>query len=135
MFTVTSFVDFGPYLKSFSSLERYIRQLEEDGHNENPTHKFMEQNLSMVIDPTSPLGVGVSAHIKLHYQFHTLFLQTHQHILYLQKVLQNVHLKFLDAWDHLQSHPASVDDTETTTHRIPNSQDSIKNMKVWILQK
>ena len=27
----------------------------------------------------------------------------------------NVHLGFLDVLDHLQNHPASVDDTETST--------------------
>ena len=54
-----------------------------DGYSEKPNHKFMEQNLSMVIDQTSPLGVGVSADIQVHYQFHTVF-KTHQEILYLK---------------------------------------------------
>ena len=44
----------------------------------NPNHKFMKHNLAMVIDRTPPIGVGVSDHIKVHYQFHTIFMQTHQ---------------------------------------------------------
>ena len=39
---------------------------------------------------------------------------------------QNVHLKFLDAPDHLQNHLASVDDTETTSPSTPNSQDYLQ---------
>ena len=58
----------------------------------------MEQNLSMVIDGTLPI---VSAHLKAHYQFHTMFIQTHQEMLYLKEVFQNVHLRFLDALDLL----------------------------------
>ena len=43
-------------------------------------HTFMEQNLSMVIDKTPPVGVGVSVHIKVHYQLQAMFLQTHSEI-------------------------------------------------------
>ena len=50
MYTVTSFVAFGPYSKSLGSLERYIGQLEEQltDIETNPSHKFMEK-LSTVI--------------------------------------------------------------------------------------
>ena len=74
MFKVTSF---GPYLKSFISLKRYIRSLERQLIVTNPSYKFIEQNLSMVIGWTPPLDVGVSAHISVNYQFHTMILQTH----------------------------------------------------------
>ena len=37
-----------------------------------------------------------------------------------------MHLRFLDHLDHLQHHPLPVDNTETTTPRIPNSQDYLK---------
>ena len=42
----------------------YLLQLEEQLTDivRNFNHKFMEQNISMVIDRTLPLGVGVSAH-------------------------------------------------------------------------
>ena len=52
----------------------------------NLNHKFMEENLSMFIDRTPPLGVGVSAHVKEHYHSHNMFLQTHQEILYLKDI-------------------------------------------------
>ena len=42
----------------------------------------MEQNVSTVIDRTPPLGIGVPAHVKEYYQFDTMFMQTHQEILY-----------------------------------------------------
>ena len=69
----------------------------------------------MVIDRTSSIGVGVSVHTKVHYQFHTMFMQNQQENLYLKKIFQNVHSRFLDALEHLQIHPASVDSTKTTT--------------------
>ena len=56
----------------------------------------MEQNLSTVIDRTSPTGVGVSAHIKLHDQFHTMFMQTHQEMLYLKEIFHSMDSRFLD---------------------------------------
>ena len=55
----------------------------------------------MFIDRTLPLGVGVSAHVKVQYQFHTVFLQTCQAILYLKGIFENMHMRFLDALDHL----------------------------------
>ena len=63
-FKVTGFVDLGLHLKSLYSLEKYIKQLEEQMMDivRNPHHKFMEQNISTVIDRTPPLGVGVSAY-------------------------------------------------------------------------
>ena len=67
----------------------------------NPNHKFMEQNMSTVIYRTLLIGFGVSDHIKVHYQFHTMFMQTHQEILYLKEIFQNVHSRCLDALDHL----------------------------------
>ena len=41
----------------------------------------MAQGLPMVIDSTLPLGLAVSDHIKVHCQFCTMFMQTHQKIL------------------------------------------------------
>ena len=55
----------------------------------------MEQNLSMVIDQTRPLGMGISAHVKVHYRFCTFFLQTHQEILHLKEVFHNMYLEFV----------------------------------------
>ena len=77
MFEVITFVAFGLYLKSFHSLERHIRELWEMliDIERNLDHKFMEQNLSTFIDQIKPLGVVVSAHNGVHYQFHTLFLK------------------------------------------------------------
>ena len=51
MYKVTSFVDLGPYVKSFSSIARYIRWLKNLLIDivTNPSHKLMEQSLSMVI--------------------------------------------------------------------------------------
>ena len=82
----------------------------------------MEQHLSTVIHQTPTLGVGVSAHIKVHYQLWTMFLQT-QHILDLKKVFQNIHSKFLDILDHLWNDNVPVDDTDITTTKIPTSWD------------
>ena len=41
----------------------------------NPNHRFMEQNLSMAIHRKLLIGVGVSDHLKVYYQFHTKFKQ------------------------------------------------------------
>ena len=115
-------------LKYFHSLEKYIGWLEEQltDIGRNPNHKFMEHNLSVVIDRTLPLGAGVSAHVKVHYQFHTMFVQTHQEILHFKEIFQNVHLIFLDTLDPLQNHTALAYDTETTTSRASTSQDHSK---------
>ena len=82
----------------------------------------MKQYLSMLIDRTLPIHVGVSAPVKVHYQFCIMLIQTHQEIIYLKEIFQNVHSKFLDTIDHPWNHPASVDDTETTTPKTPTSQ-------------
>ena len=37
-----------------------------------------------------------------------------------------MHLRFLEALYHLQIHPASVDDTETSTTRTSTSEDHLK---------
>ena len=86
----------------------------------------MEQSLSTIIDRIHTLGVGVSAYIKVHCQFLTMFMQTNQEILYHKEKFQNMHLGFLDALGHVQNDPASVDDTETTTPRTPTCQDHSK---------
>ena len=80
----------------------------------------MEQNLSTVINITSHTSVGISDHMEVHDQFHTMFLQTHQEIFYLREIFQSVYSRFFDASDHLQNHPASVDDIETTTPKTPH---------------
>ena len=74
----------------------------------NPNHQFMEQSLSMATDRTPPIGVGVSDHLKVYYQFHTILMQTHQEILYLKKIFQNMHLRFLDALDHQCQNSISI---------------------------
>ena len=54
----------------------------------------MEQNLSTDIIRTPPTGVGVSEHIKVHYQFCTLLMQMHQEILWdtrLHNVVPYIH--------------------------------------------
>ena len=76
----------------------------------------------MVTDRTPCLGVGVPGHVKVHYQFHTMLKQTHQEIIFLKEIFQNVHLRFLDAIDYLWNHPASIDDTETTAPKNPTGQ-------------
>ena len=123
MFKVTSCVGFGPYLKSFNSLERYVRWLEEQiiDQVKNPNHMCMEQSLSMVTDLTLPLGVGVSAHIKVHFNLILCFYKPSKRF-YMLAIFHNMFLKFLNALDHQQNHPASIDDAETTTLRIPASQ-------------
>ena len=47
MFEVTSFIDCGPNLKSFSSLKRYIKWLEEQLTDiiTNPSHKIVKRTL------------------------------------------------------------------------------------------
>ena len=58
----------------------------------------MKGDLSKVIQQTPPSSVEVGKHIKVHY--HTIFLQAHQKVLYLQKIFQSVHSKFSDVLDH-----------------------------------
>ena len=55
-------------------------------------HKLMEQNFSTVTDSTLPICVGLSDHLKVHYQLCIMFIQTHQKIVYLKEIFQNVHL-------------------------------------------
>ena len=44
----------------------------------------------------------------------------------LKEIFHNVHSRFLDALGHLQNHPVSMDDTETTTPEAPTSQAHLK---------
>ena len=89
----------------------------------NPNHKVMEQNLPIITYSSPPIGIGVLDHIKVHYQFNTMFMQTHQEILYLKEIFQNIHSRFLDALDHLLNHPSSVAGTEKTTLRTHTMHD------------
>ena len=83
--------------------------------------------MSMVTDRTPTLGVAISDHIKVLYQFCTMFMETHQEILYLEEIFQNMYLIFLNLLEHLQNHhPALVDDSETTTSRTPTSLNHLK---------
>ena len=68
-----------------------------------PNNKFMKQNVSPVITKTLLIGIGLSDQIKVHYQFHTMFMQTHQEFLYLKTIYPNVHFRFLDAIGHSSS--------------------------------
>ena len=92
----------------------------------NPNNQFMEPKMSTILGRMPHIGVCVSDHMKVHYQFHTIFLQTHQEILYLIEIFQSVHSRFLDFLDHLLKHPALVDDTETATPTTSTSQDYSK---------
>ena len=85
----------------------------------NPNHTFMEKNISIAINRTL-----LECQLTLTKLTHTL--TPNQEILYLNEIFQNVHLRFLDALDHLQNHPTSMDDTEMTTPRTQNSQDHSK---------
>ena len=88
----------------------------------NPSHKLKEQNLSTIIIRTAPNGVGLSDHIKVHYQFHTMVMQTHQQILYLRDISKCA----FDISRCLRSYtkPLSIhNDTEITTPRIPINHD------------
>ena len=89
------------------------------------SHRFMEHNLSMVINRTPLISVGVSDHIKVHYQSCTMCMQTHQEI-YILEIFQNVLSRFPDALHPLWNHPASVDNTETTTSGMSRTQDHTK---------
>ena len=77
IFEMPSFIDCGLYLKSFNSLEKYTGCLEEQLTNIviNLNH------LSTVTDRIPPTGIGVSDHIKVHYQFHIMFMLLHQEII------------------------------------------------------
>ena len=55
----------------------------------------------MAINRTPLIATGVSDHIKLHYQFCMMFMQTHQELLYHKKIFQNMHSGFLDSLDHV----------------------------------
>ena len=45
-----------------------------------------------------------------------------------------MHFRFLETLDHLRDHPASIEETEMTTLRTPNSQDHLKrnSSQVWL---
>ena len=62
-----------------------------------------------------------------------MFMQAPQEMFYLKDIFQNMHLRILQALDHLQNHVASVDDTETTTPRTPTSQVRTIPEKVFFL--
>ena len=64
----------------------------------------MEDHLSKVIESRPHLVV----------KFQTMSLQTHVKCCISKKSFQSVHLKFLDALDHLQNHPTVVKDSERT---------------------
>ena len=66
MFTVASLLTFD-LNKSHLALSKDIRLLEGELTDivTNPSHKIMEQNLSVVISQTSPLGIGLSGNIRV----------------------------------------------------------------------
>ena len=61
----TSFIGFGPYLKSFNSLEDYINLLKEQLTNivTSLSHNFMESDLSTVWDQVPLQGVEVTLYL------------------------------------------------------------------------
>ena len=63
LFKITSFVDSGPYLKSFDSLEEFIYQLRSylTDMVMNPRHQFMEDDLLKVTDQVPSQGITVSS--------------------------------------------------------------------------
>ena len=115
------FIYIGIYIELFFSFEKYTEWLERQQTDivRNPNHRFLEKNISAIIGRMPCIGVGIWDHIKVHYQFHTMSLQSQQEILYPKEIFQSVHSRFLEALDHLQNHQASGDDIETTTPETP----------------
>ena len=74
MFKMTGFTDIGPYL--INSLKKYIEWLEKQLMDtvKYPNHRFLDHYLSMVFHRTWFIGTGVSDHIKVCYQFCTMFI-------------------------------------------------------------
>ena len=64
-----------------------------------------------------------------------MFIQTHQEILYLKEIFKNVHLRLVNALDHLQNHCASIDNAKTTTPRAQNIHDHSKRSLISELGK
>ena len=95
--------------RSFSSLERYIKQKNSWLIQQQTLVISSEGNLSKVIEQAPLQGVEVAAYLKVHYSFSTMFLQTHQEVLYLKEIFQSVHSKFLNTLDHLQNDPTAVE--------------------------
>ena len=64
-------------MESFFPLEKYMKWLEGQLTDivRNPNHRVMELNMSTIIGRTPHIGVGVSNHMKVHYQFTTMFLK------------------------------------------------------------
>ena len=59
----------------------------------------------------------------------------HIKVLYVKEIFQNIHYKFLNVLDHIWNNPASVEDSETTTTWVQNSQDhSKKKCSFWYRQ-
>ena len=65
--------------------------------------------------------------MKVHYQCYTMFLKPLRNV-YLKEIFQSIHLRFLDTLDHLQTHPALVDDIETATPKTPTYQNHSKEV-------
>ena len=66
----------------------------------NPSHKFMEKNLSKVINQVPLRGIEVASYLKICHQFKRCF-QAFQETLYLKEIFQSVCLTFLDALDYI----------------------------------
>ena len=95
-------------MESFLSLERYLEQLDRKITDivRKPNHGFIEMNISTITGGMPYIGVSISDYKKVYYQFHTMFLQTHQEILYLKEIFQTVHSRFLDTLNHQWNYPA-----------------------------
>ena len=92
----------------------------------------MESDLSKVEDQVPPRNVEVASYLKKYHQCQKMFLQAHQEALYLAEIFQNVHLKFLDLLDHLQSHPVAVKTTKTTVSPPPTGQNWVEfSYHIW----
>ena len=75
------------YIESLLSLEKYIKTRETtDQYNEKSKYGFMKLNIFTIIGRMPWIGVGISDHMKVHYKFNNMFLQTYQEMLYLKEI-------------------------------------------------
>ena len=111
-YKITSFLDFQPFLQSFQSVDKYIKDLMTD--IDNPTYfqklitpfRDIQVTLLSTDDTIRKLLISPACHMNPHacqakLKFEHFFIV----IQYVYKVFRTIYKKFLTAIDHIDYHP------------------------------
>ena len=126
-YKITSFVDFQPFLQSFQSVDRYIKDLMTDIDNPTYFQKLITPFHDVQVTPLSTddtirkFLISPACHQKPHACQAKLKFERYQiEIQYVYKVFRTIYKKFLTAIDHIDYHPSQQHNRNTTRVKRSN---------------